>query len=473
MSAPFVASLLLGTVAPMADIAVDFASDLGRIRPLHGGNCGPIAEGETIDLSAHYREVGFPYIRLHDCHWPNPDVVDIHVLFPEFGADPERPESYDFSRTDDYIRSILQTGARIVFRLGESIEHSRKKYHVHPPADAAKWAQVAIGVIRHYNEGWAGGFRHGIRYWEIWNEPENRPAMWTGSDEDYFRLYEAASKAIRARFPDVKVGGPSLGYTGKVEGGRFVPGDFLIRFLDRVKERDLPLDFFSWHLYTTDPSECVTRAIGIRAALDARGLRGTELHFNEWNYLPGDDWTPLSIQGQGFARERFFREMGGAPGAAFTAGVLLRLQDSPVDVANFYRSDAGGFGLFTPHGVPTKAFHAFRAFRRLLDTPLRLACRGAEPGRLAVCAGTNAARTEIGILIGRLGSASDPVRLSIQNLPGSGSARFEVFVIDAKRDLEKVREGEWPEAPLDLGPDLAPPAVCLVRIALADMGQGR
>ena len=59
---------------------------------------------------------------------------------------------------------------------------------MHPPADAAKWAAICVGIIRHYNEGWANGFHHGIRYWEIWNEPENRPAMWTGTDEDYLAL---------------------------------------------------------------------------------------------------------------------------------------------------------------------------------------------------------------------------------------------------------------------------------------------
>ena len=41
-----------------------------------------------------------------------------------------------------------------------------------PPRDPARWAAVCAGIVRHYNEGWAGGFRHDIRYWEIWNEPD-------------------------------------------------------------------------------------------------------------------------------------------------------------------------------------------------------------------------------------------------------------------------------------------------------------
>ena len=149
-----------------AELTVDCSRSEGTVRPLHGVNSGPIHAGEPLDLSAYHRELGVPLTRLHDCHWPNPDVVDIHVLFPDFKADPSRPESYDFSRTDDYLQAILNTGSGIVFRLGESIEHSKKKHHVHPAADAEKWAAVCLSIVRHYNDGWANGFHHKIRYWD-------------------------------------------------------------------------------------------------------------------------------------------------------------------------------------------------------------------------------------------------------------------------------------------------------------------
>src|SRR5574340_370894 len=201
-----------------AEFRVDCARPIGTIRPLHGVNSGPIHYGGTLDLSGYFRELAVPWTRLHDCHWPNTDVVDIHAVFPDLRADPSGPESYHFDRTDDYIQSIVDTGSGIVFRLGESIEHSKKKYYVHPPADPERWAAVCVGIVRHYNEGWANGFRHKIRYWEIWNEPENRPAMWSGTDEDYYRLYSAASKAIKAQCPDVLVGGPAVGNTGRMVG---------------------------------------------------------------------------------------------------------------------------------------------------------------------------------------------------------------------------------------------------------------
>ncbi len=175
---------------------------------------------ETTNLSRHWRELKVPITRLHDCEWPLPDVVDMHAVFPRPDADPQDPASYQFQLTDAYLQAIVDSGAEIVYRFGESIEHSAHKQYVHPPADCDRWSAACLGIIRHYNEGWADGFHHNIRYWEIWNEPENRPSMWSGSDDDYYRLYGTAAKAIKSQFPDLQVGGPAVGATGEVVDDR-------------------------------------------------------------------------------------------------------------------------------------------------------------------------------------------------------------------------------------------------------------
>src|SRR5688500_1303253 len=107
--------------AAPAVLPFDAGSPGPALRLLHGVNAGPLAAGGLLDLSARWKEAAFPLARLHDCHWPSPDVVDIHTLFPDPSADPDRPESYDFARTDEYLQAIHATGARIVYRLGESI----------------------------------------------------------------------------------------------------------------------------------------------------------------------------------------------------------------------------------------------------------------------------------------------------------------------------------------------------------------
>ena len=177
-------------VSAAAELTVDFSQTNGVIRPLHGVNLGPLCYRGMVDLSAYHRELGVPLTRLHDVVWVNYDAVDISSIFRDFRNDPALPDSYEFAATDDYITAVVKTGSSVLYRLGESIEHTPRKYRVHPPKDFGKWADICCGIIRHYNEGWADGFRYNIRYWEVWNEPENQPAMWTGTDDQYFELYE-------------------------------------------------------------------------------------------------------------------------------------------------------------------------------------------------------------------------------------------------------------------------------------------
>jgi len=487
-------AVLVGLAGVSAvEVRVDCSQQLGTIRPLHGVNNGPVNYGETIDVSAYYRELKIPLARLHDSEWPNPDVVDIHAIFPDLNSDPGLAENYRFSRTDDYVKAIVDTGARIVYRLGESIETTQKKYNVAPPSDYEKWTGACIGIIRHYNEGWGDGFRYAIPYWEIWNEPENRPNMWTSSDEDYYRLYATAATAIKARFPELKVGGPSIGAPGELarqsagglveaqegaEGERLKPTAFLQGFLDYCKSSSVPLDFFSWHTYSDNPYVFAQKARAVRRLLDEYGFIVTENHLNEWNYLPDNDWTPMSLPGQGLVRQRWYEKMGGAHGAAFVVCTLIYLQDSPVDVANFYSGDTNQFGLFNQYGAPKKTFYAMKAFVALLDTPVRVKASGSKPagawagkpGDMAVCAGINQAGTEAAILVGYFRCDEKDLQLSIEHLPWRGDVQWEIFRLDSRHDLECVRSGavagdaQGPVGEIRLTEPLEAPCVLLVRL---------
>ena len=422
-------------------IEVDFGTTNGIIRPLNGVNKGPLVAGGLMDLTVQHRALGIPFTRLHDCHWPNPDVVDIHAIFPNFNADPAKPESYDFAATDEYLAAIRATGSQIVFRLGESIEHTKTKRFVHRPKDIEKWAAICLGIIRHYNEGWAGGFRYGIRYWEIWNEPENRPAMWTATDEEFLRLYSTAARAIKSRNPGLMVGGPAFGHSGQLVKVEFKPSEFVLKFLDRCRRDSVPLDFFSWHCYTDATAELVQRAKAIRRLLDEGGFPHAESHLNEWNYLPGNSWKGLSKSSTGEARQQFYDEMGGAAGAAFIASALLELQDAPVDVCNFFHSETGGFGLFNENGVPLKSYHAMRAFRVLLETPRRVETRGSVPGRIAVSAGLDQRAEKASILVSNFRHGDAVFRVSLRNLPWRAETVREVRVLDGSRNLEVSERG--------------------------------
>jgi xylan 1,4-beta-xylosidase len=460
-------ALLLGISAATAQepttLRIDFAKPAGTIRALHGINKGPLAPGGIMDFTELTRALAIPHTRLHDCHWPNPDVVDFHAVFPRPEADPQKPESYVFGPTDEYVAAVRATGAQIVFRLGQSIEHTKIKRHVHPPKDLRQWTAIGLGIIRHYNEGWADGHRHGIRYWEIWNEPENRPVMWTGTDEQFLDLYATAAREIKKHDPQLLVGGPSFGASGSFAHGKFQPTEFVTKFLDRCQRESLPLDFFSWHCYTADSTELIARAKAIRQLLDTRGFTKTESHLNEWNFLPGNSWKQISKSATGEARQKHYEDMAGAPGAAFIAAALLELQDAPVDVGNLFHGEAGGFGIFNEHGVPMKNYYALLAFRDLLQTPKRVTIVGAVPGKLAAVAGTNDARTTATILVSNFSHRPSAIRLSLENTPWKGAHSVEVRVLNATQNLTITHADVSDKPSFDL--NLPAPAVAIITLS--------
>src|SRR5688572_8122756 len=149
-------------------IIIDCRKSEGKLRPLHGVNGGVVVRREFINLMPYWDEMAVPITRLHDMPWCADEVVDIHTIFPDMSRDASDPKNYTFKLTDDFIQPII-TGkfeldaqlkpdqspkTEIVYRLGESIEHSRRKTYVHPPSDIDKWADVCLGIIKHYNEGW-------------------------------------------------------------------------------------------------------------------------------------------------------------------------------------------------------------------------------------------------------------------------------------------------------------------------------
>ena len=441
-------------------VRVDFGQTNGLIRPLHGINKGPLGAGGLVDLTEQHKSLRVPVARLHDCHWPNPDVVDIHAVFPRSDADPEQPGSYDFRLTDEYIEAIVKSGAKTVYRLGESIEHTTQKRFVHPPKSAEQWAKICAGVIRHYNEGWAKGFRHGIEYWEIWNEPENRPAMWTGSDEEFLRLYEVAATRIKREFPGLKVGGPGFGHLGEFKDGQLKPSGFVRKFLDLCRRERTPLDFFSWHCYAAQSAELTSRARAVRRMLDGYGLPRTESHLNEWNYLPGNSWSGLSRKSSPEERQKFYDDMAGPRGAVFVTAALMQLQDAPVDMCNLFHGELGGFGLFNENGVPHKTFYALAAFARMMDTPARV--RADAPAGVIAIAGTSAG-TVAQVLLSIPENGAAQIRLTVASLPWSASSTYQMYVVDPRHSLELTQDGRLgPENAIEFA--VAQPSVILIRL---------
>ncbi len=429
---------LIHTSIAQENLAViDCSQAIGTIKALHGVNFGPLCYRGTIDLSYYHKELKIPYTRLHDVVWLNADAVDISTIFRDFRNAPENPENYDFRTTDDYIQEIINVGSKIVYRLGESIEHTPRKYHVHPPKDYEKWAKICLGIVKHYNQGWANGFHHNIKYWEIWNEPDVKPSMWTGTDQQYLELYKTTAQLIKKQFPDLKIGGPAVGNPIIIEGEIPKPSEFAAKFLAYCKENNCPLDFFSWHCYTDDPSVIVRKAKAVRSILNEYGFQSTESHLNEWNYLPDNDWRPMLKDGQGIAREKWYEKMGGPVGASFLVSVLSLLQDAQVDIANFYTGEIQGFGLFNYYGTPKKTYYGMKAFTLMLETPTRIQATLPIP-QSTILAGVNQNKDKLCILIAFNGTTKQQLNIQCKNIFWNEQSRCNILAVNSNKNLESL-----------------------------------
>ena len=409
-------------------LKADFTKLDGRFRPLHGWNKGPVVAGEMLDIQKDMNALAPPVIRFHDCHWPNPEVVDMHAVFPNPDADPALPESYNFAATDAYVKGALDTGAEIIYRLGESIEHTKVKHYVHKPKDYKRWSEACIGIIRHYTEGWAGGYKYPMRYFEIWNEPENRPVMWDGIDEDYYQLYATASRAIKERFPKLLVGGPAVGGVGETREGRFYPSDFVVKFLDFCKNEKLPLDFFSWHTYTDDHTEYCLRARTFRALLDEKGFAKTESHLTEWNFLPDNKWDDVSRGTTPLKRQTAFERIAGVEGAAFSIASLIALQRESLDKAAYFHGETGMMGLFSEYGVPRPIYHAFALYHNLMISPRKALVTGLAGKQGEAAAGIDDTGTHARVLIACRAVGPQKIKLNVKGLPGVKQATLRTLL---------------------------------------------
>ena len=117
----------------------------------------------------------------------------------------------------------------------------------HPPTDYDKWRDLVSAWVRHSID------RYGQReveswYWEVWNEPDI--GYWSGTPEEFRKLYDFAADGVKRVLPTAKVGGPHM--TGP-NGARTqqLLRDFLehcLRGTNHATGRvGSPLDFVAFH----------------------------------------------------------------------------------------------------------------------------------------------------------------------------------------------------------------------------------
>ena len=334
-------------------IMVDFEKKCGKIKPLLGMNGGPRSGGYDlpIDFSDEYRELSVPFVRTASAagEYGLNQFVNIHCIFPDFNADEELPESYNFLPTDLYLSSIKECGADIFFRLGESPEPYKRKLYAKCPADKEKWARICEHIIMHYNEGWADGFKMNIKYFEIWSGAD-RQECFVDNIEDFFELYAITALRLRERFPKIKIGGYGMsGFYAQNRLGAseeqktYVP--IMQRFLSYIKEKEAPLDFFTWACHTSNSEEIVMHAKYARNCLDGAGFKKTRSILVDYNTTEGDS---LPFEREGFPAE--------------IVSSIIMAQRAPLDMMFYGCTDttSGNNGLFSTSDF--RAPHRYAAF---------------------------------------------------------------------------------------------------------------
>jgi xylan 1,4-beta-xylosidase len=394
-------------------ITVDAARPVGVIRSLQGVSGTPLpGDSSHPDLTSQFHQLGVDIVRTHDVDCQGTSDIDgigPNRIFADWSADPNDPRSYNFAPTDRAVLSIVRSGAQVEYSLGHSdLSCAGAGFNNTPPPDPALYAIVARHVAQHYNDGWDNGYHLGIRYWEIWNEPDLVP-FWSGSSTQFYALYADTARALKSLHPWMQVGGPALTTNNDLTGYRE-------SLLSYISANHLPLDFYSIHHYTDfteDPIDFVRLGRQYRRLLHGYGFTHTAIQLTEWDYGLVDNPTD-------------------AQRAAFAADSLIYMQDSPLGRTFYYRANANGAfngALIAADGSLTKTGDAYAAVGSLDRTPLRLASTGGDTNGLAVEAGR------------------------------SFSAHGEIRVLMSNYEIPAADQGPFPDPPVDANNNFAIPGI--------------
>ncbi len=316
------------------------------------------------------KECGFRYIRFHGL------LTDDMAVY---GEDKNGNPMYNYMYVDvlfDFLHSI---GIKPFVELGfmpNALASGKEtifwwKGNVTPPKDYHKWAALVKNLVHHFTDRY-GADEVKTWYFEVWNEPNLNPGFWTGTQDDYFKLYQYSATAVKSVNPAYRVGGP--GTAGAAWEAELI--DFCV-------ENDVPIDFISTHSY------------GVKQGfLDEFGNSGTvlakeefavsgdvlqsrkeiansakpnlELHYTEWSasYTPSD---PIhdSYHEAAYVLQKL-KQVGDAANSMSYWVFTDIFEEAGPRFTPFH----GGFGMLNTQGINKPAFYAYQFLNRLGDIEL-------------------------------------------------------------------------------------------------------
>ena len=173
---------------------------------------------------------------------------------------------YDWTIVDRIFDTYLERGMRPLVEIGfmpEALATDPEPYRhywnptipgnelftgwTHPPRDYDKWRELVYQWVRHCVERY-GEDEVAQWWWEVWNEPDI--GYWSGTFEEYCKLYDYAADGLKRAFPRARIGGPHTTDPSGERANKYLR-DFIEHCLRGTNyatgETGSPLDYVAFH----------------------------------------------------------------------------------------------------------------------------------------------------------------------------------------------------------------------------------
>ena len=381
-------------------------------------------------------ELGVRAVRAHAI------LCDDLRVYTESGGRPV----HDFSGVDRVYDQLMEIGLRPVVELSFmprdlASDPGKTVFSygaiVSPPRDWDRWADLVRDLTAHLTERY--GRDEVVSRWafEVWNEP-NLEVFWSGTPEEYFRLYDVSARAVKSVDPELRIGGPSSAAAG-----------WIGELLGHLDGTDVPLDFLSTHVYGNVP-------LDLRPVLASHGRPGAPIWWTEWGTTP----THFHHVGDTvFAAAFLLRGMASALGriealSHWVASDHFEELGRPPELFH------GGFGLLSVGNLRKPRYWAMTLLTRLGRSRLPVSVRGDGAGGLVEALAARHDDGRIGVLawnvtLDQSKIAGAPlldrtIRLRVAGPPGTAYTIRHYRIDEGHSNVvpawEQMRDGAlWPD----------------------------
>jgi len=352
-------------------ITTDFGKTAGQLNTMFKEcvGAGRANEGLRADwqqqLAYVRKECGFKYIRMHGL------LSDDMAVYKEDG---KGNPVYNYMYVDALIDFLQSIGMKPFVELGFmpwAMASGDKtifwwRGNVTPPKNYDKWADLIRNLTQHFTDRY-GSDEVKTWYFEVWNEPNLKPGFWTGTQEDYFKLYKYAANAVKSINKDYRVGGP--GTAGAAWESEMI---------DYCFKNNVPIDFISTHAYgvrqgfldeygqsgtvlAKEELAVSGDVLQSRKEIATSPLPNLELHYTEWSasYTPADP-VHDSYHEAAYVLQKL-KQTGNAANS-MSYWVFTDIFEEP---GPRFEPFHGGFGMLTIQGINKPVFYAYQFLNRL------------------------------------------------------------------------------------------------------------